>query len=64
MNDLYENLAEEAMVHVPGAKGLHTRTFSLEKYTELVVRRCAQIGEDTDGNSNVKHEILKEFGLK
>lgn len=36
----------------------------LEKFAELIVRECAQIGEDTDGNWNVRHEILKNFGLK
>lgn len=35
-----------------------------QKFTELLIRQCAQIGEDTDGNWNVKNEILKNFGLK
>lgn len=40
MNERFENLAEQAFVHVPGAKGLHARTFSLEKFAELIVREC------------------------
>lgn len=42
MNDRFESLAEEAMVHVPGQTGLHTRVFSLEKFAELIVRECAR----------------------
>lgn len=34
-----------------------------QKFAELLIRQCAQIGEDTDGNWNVKNEILKNFGL-
>jgi hypothetical protein len=40
MNERFESLAEEAMVHVPGSTGLHTRAFSLEKFAELIVREC------------------------
>lgn len=46
MNERFENLAEEAMVHVPGAQGLHTRAFSLEKFAELVVRECMRVAMD------------------
>jgi hypothetical protein len=41
-----------------------TTIFSADKFAELLIRECAKIGEDTDGNWNVKHEILKNFGLK
>lgn len=43
---------------------VYPRYFSEEKFAELIIRECAKIGEDTDGNWNVKHEILKNFGLK
>ncbi len=36
----------------------------LANFAELIVRECARVGEETDGNSNVKKEILKEFGIK
>jgi hypothetical protein len=40
MNERFESLAEEAMVHVAGSTGLHSRAFSLEKFAELIVREC------------------------
>ena len=36
----------------------------LEKFAELIVRECAQIGEDVDGNQITKREILKHFGVE
>jgi len=35
-----------------------------QKFGEMIVQECAQVGEDTDGNWNVKSEILKTFELK
>jgi len=35
-----------------------------QKFGEMIVQECAQVGEDTDGNWNVKSEILKTFNLK
>lgn len=49
MNQRFENLAEAAMVHVPGSTGLHTRAFSLEKFAELVVQKCMSIAQEYDG---------------
>ena len=46
MNEQFERLAEEAMVHVPGQTGLHTRTFSLEKFAELLVKECINCVDD------------------
>lgn len=43
MNERFESLAEEAMVHVPGQTGLHTRAFSLEKFAELIVKETMQV---------------------
>jgi hypothetical protein len=37
---------------------------NLEKFAELIVRKCAQIGEDVDGNQTTKNEILKHFGVE
>ena len=39
------------------------KSVDLEKFAELIVRECAQVGLDTDGNLNVKNEILKHFGV-
>lgn len=71
MNQRFENLAEEAMVHVPGAKGLHTRSFSLEKFAELIVRECMEqvwyTREDgINGNISevIKDRIKQHFGVE
>jgi hypothetical protein len=40
MKEIVDRLADEAMVLVPGRTGLHARSFSLERYTELVVQEC------------------------
>ena len=69
MNERFENLAEEAMVHVPGQTGLHTRAFSLEKFAELIVRECAKVADDGFASSNfgngiTGHQLLKHFGVE
>jgi hypothetical protein len=40
MKEIVDRLADEAMVPVPGRTGLHVRSFSLERYTELIVQEC------------------------
>ncbi len=67
MNEKIKNLAEEAGVSF--GEGFEFAVVfgeyeDFQKFTELLIRECAQIGEDTDGNWNVRHEILKNFGLK
>ena len=70
MNERFENLAEEAMVHVPGQTGLHTRVFSLEKFAELIVKECAGVTLDYKNDDHYKGwcdhaaEILKHFGVE
>lgn len=38
--------------------------FGIEYLVEMVIKKCAQIAEDTDGNQNTKREILTYFGVK
>jgi len=74
MNERFENLAEQAMVHIPGQTGLHTRTFSLEKFAELIVKecmaQCAKVEEDdelsgvSDGALLCREEIKEHFGVE
>lgn len=59
MNERFENLAEQAMVHVPGQTGLHTRAFSLEKFAELIVRECMQITEKCSTGSGI-HDLFAD----
>jgi predicted Zn-dependent protease with MMP-like domain len=67
MNERFENLAEEAMVHVPGQTGLHTRGFSLAKFAELIVMQCLDIIEDEGsgegGSVRAIHKIKRHFGI-
>ena len=71
MNEVFENLAEQAMIHVPGSIGLHTRAFSLEKFAELIVQECADIIENSriEGDLGVclvgatKCKIKQHFGV-
>lgn len=71
MREVFENLAEQAMVHVPGQTGLHTRAFSLEKFAELIVTECCFVGEQyAEGLFDMEHydfvnkKIKEHFGVK
>ncbi len=70
MNERFESLAEEAMVHVPGSKGLHTRAFSLEKFAELIVQECSDVllkwkNEPFPFDEDLAVSLIKEhFGIK
>jgi hypothetical protein len=63
MKEVFENLAEQAMVHVPGQTGLHTRAFSLEKFAELIVRECAQIVEASTWNLPHGYKAVDQANL-
>ena len=64
MNERIQELAEQAGFE-NGHQDQNGRSLSseLEKFAELIVKECAQIGEDTDGNWNVRYNILKHFGV-
>jgi hypothetical protein len=77
MKEVFENLAEQAMVHVPGQTGLHTRAFSLEKFAELIVAECLKIAKNREDEfesagllkesnavGNVAYRISRQFGVK
>lgn len=61
MNERFESLAEEAMVHVPGSTGLHTRAFSLEKFAELIVKECMSICTETQQSYSKYHKDASDF---
>ena len=76
MNERIRELSEQAhrstaneLAHL---QRVHNRTYDLnesaaiynEKFAELIVRECAQIGEDTGGDSRVRAEIKKHFGVE
>ena len=76
MNERIKELAEQATVEVPlyyGPAGLsHTKKFNKEKFAELIVRECAEVGfssvEDGDDidaiMKRVHNNILKHFGVE
>ena len=62
MNERIEKLAEQA-----GLPLIHDKfmTASQEKFAELIVLKCADIGERyADGNYEVRNQILEHFGLE
>lgn len=67
MNQKFESIAEESMVHVPGQTGLHHRAFSLERFAELIVAECVEIIKLSAG-SHLKQDAteseLKEIQFK
>ena len=66
MNERFENLAEEAMVHVPGQTGLHTRAFSLEKFAELIVEEMYDfIMEEVSNDNGIPDlgKVKEHFGV-
>jgi hypothetical protein len=39
--------------------------FNFEKFAELIIKECADIGERyVDGNYEVRNQILEHFGLE
>lgn len=74
MNKLVREIAAQAhdLAVFASEKGEHLcavgsdyfLTLKQEIFAELIIRKCAQVGEDTGGDWRVSSEILKEFGLK
>lgn len=66
MKQIFEDIAEESMVLVPGAKGLHTRTFSLERFAELIVLECVTLVQDGGefcSRPKLVEKIQTHFGI-
>ena len=48
-----------------GGDGVVYDTFDPKKFAELIVQKCADIGEQyADGNYEVRNQILSHFGLE
>lgn len=63
MNEKIMSIALEAGFDVSQIMKLQNAE-NLQNFAELIIRKCAQVGEDTGGDWHVSSEILKEFGLK
>jgi hypothetical protein len=63
---LLEKFAAQSLVYVDtGLSDGKELVFSKEKFAELIVRQCAQVGERyADGNYEVFNQILEHFGLE
>ena len=60
MNEQIKQLALAAGgSHYPDVGG---RT--LEKFAELLIRECAQLAEDIDGNPRARKIVLEHFGVE
>ena len=68
MNERIKKLAEQAelpLLDVDGNCKYGDTYFSKEKFAELIVRECADIGEQyADGNYEVRNQILERFGVE
>ena len=71
MNEQILNLADQAGIAVWGdAVYMYHPTDTLdsavlEKFAELIVRECANVGEQyADGNYEVYNQILEHFGVE
>ena len=66
MNERIEKLAEQCRIETYGVNGeLLEIGFDEEKFAELIVQKCADIGQQyADGNYEVRNQILEHFGLE
>jgi hypothetical protein len=69
MNERIKELAEQAtsIVDMVGPQGYTSSyaNFDREKFAELIIQECADIGERyADGNYEIRNQILIHFGLE
>ena len=64
MNERIKLLAEQAGIYKLNLSD-ETEYWIMEKFAELIVQQCADIGEQyADGNYEVRNQILEHFGLE
>jgi hypothetical protein len=64
MNERVKKLAEQAGIYKLNLSD-ETEYWIMEKFAELVVLKCADIGEQyADGNYEVRNQILEHFGIE
>ena len=59
IRELYEQATEE---HI--SNNMAWSELNPEKFAELIVRECANVGLETHGNYDVHDDILKHFGVE
>jgi hypothetical protein len=64
MNERIDKLLVKAGAYF-GGEGVVYDTFDPKKFAELIVRKCADIGERyADGNYEIRNQIMIQFGLE
>jgi hypothetical protein len=64
MNERIDKLLVEAGARF-GGDGVVYDNFDPKKFAELIVQKCADIGQQyADGNYEVYNQILEHFGLE
>jgi hypothetical protein len=64
MNERIKQLAKEAAREM-NETGTYSEPKFQEKFAELIVKECADIGERyADGNYEVRNQIMVQFGLE
>ena len=64
MNERIRLLAEQAGLYKLNLSD-ETEYWIMEKFAELIVQKCADIGQQyADGNYEVYNQILEHFGLE
>ena len=66
MNDRIKQLAEQAGMIVGDAGEFDMAKFMPKevKFAELIVRECAQIAKEVDGDSRARKCVLEHFGVE
>ena len=65
MNERIKQLAEQAGFRSNPDIYDRNQSFDIEKFAELIVRECADIGQRyADGNYEVPNQIMAHFGLE
>ena len=74
MNERIKELAEQATTYIePTATSGEGWIFNKEKFAELIVRECAQIAKEVDGDEGDDYQsgrtwagidVLKHFGVE
>ena len=67
MNERIQELTKQAREYASARYPISLPFYNLfeQKFVELIVRECADIGEQyADGNYEVRNQILEYFGLE
>jgi hypothetical protein len=65
MNERIKELERQAVEYVNQQNTFDPRSEFSKKFAELIVRECADIGQQyADGNYEVYNQILEHFGVE